>query len=927
MLRFTWFVVVLMAACGGLRPAEAEIMMVPKPELAGLPDLRPRACVPPPADYKENVYREDRPAPLPTTEESSCGFILFSRPITRAIHHASVPTPEERITTLKTFATPGEFEPLTFALYALRDLQDLRVVVTPPRSPRQRIPLENLDLRLVTEWPIGHPAYTSNRQKTYRMTPELLEKVTVTDAKAGESRRYWLIIRVPDNARPGLYQGSFQIFDGQNSMAVELPFTLNVLDFKLLSDPNKGYTAYYADGSYMYNQAEGEKQLQFKRKEYQAMLDYGIDQIPNFNVKSIPGPDGSLDIDFMNPESIELMLSMGFKGPITVTNGFSPFYAKYVPEGKIGSHFSLTVIPANDDVYDAFSAAVRRFREKYQAKGWPEIVMGPVDEPMPETAGVVAKILQAVKKGGLRSYLTKDPVAGDAAIFRQANALDIWCSQPFSLPYEQIIADRTAEYWCYPNHNATEVRDTLVMQKGGRMTFGYGFWRSGYKVLIPWHWRWLTVRGKEFEYLFEERPSGSGNRMDEEGNIIPAVYWECFREGKDDARYLYTLQQTLVERRDSRNRTCRELVSQGEKLLQEIWDNLPVQQKYLGYNVWNDSQFDVYRWKIANLISDLRRQRPVNRKAVAPSVLARTGKTTGKSAAADIFTSPDVEKLTLGANDFSGWVPQNSEITAAVMETGDPILPGRFQRLTVQVDHKIDGGGESGKYPVGWPRTRKTFALGEIIMNNYDYLAFKVRIDSNRNEVEDDNTPITINFRHHPGPEGTVPGKDFRFDLGGEQRLWLTKVIPVRDMLAGIPADNLSLAHLQFVVSESNYQHGTRLVFDLHEMALFRNKYPVIENVDVAGAIFLPASRLLLPISLLGRPSPEFTVTATLTNSKGKLLAQVSQALTAEDRAPRLNLPLPPLPAAAYQLEVSIRDAKGTILSSLTQTLEALPYF
>lgn len=927
MTRLNAFVVVLMLGLCGLRPATADLMMVPKPDITGQTDLRPRACVPAPEGYTENVYREERVAPVPTTEESSCGFILFSRPITQAIYRASVPAADERISELKTFATLGEFEPLNFAIYTLRDLHDLRVVVTALRGPRQQISAENLDLRLVTEWPIGHPAYTSNRQKTYRMTPELLEKITLTDAKAGESLRYWLKIRVPADARPGLYRGSFQIFDSQNTMAVELPFTVNVLDFKLLSDPNKGYTAYYADGAHMFHNADGEKLARFKRNEYQAMLDYGLDQLPNFNVKSIPGPDDTIDLDFMNPESIEMMLSMGFKGPITVTNGFSPFYYKYVPGGKIGGHFSLTIIPETDEVYAAFSAAVRRFRDKYQAKGWPEIVMGPVDEPMPETAGVVAKILKAVQKGGLRSYLTKDPMAGDAPVFRQTDCLDIWCAQPFSFTYDQASADTTHAYWCYPNHNATEVRDPVVMQKGGRMTFGFGFWRSGYKVLIPWHWRWITMRDKEFEYLFDERPSGSGNRMDEQGNIIPAIYWECFREGKDDARYLYTLQQTLSERQNSRNRACQKLVQQGETLLQEIWDNIQVQQKYLGYNVWSDSQFDIYRWKIAEMISALRRHRPTDPQAVAPSVLVRTVSTINAATSADIFASPDVDKLTLGNADFAGWIPQNSEVTAKVMNSDDPQLPGQFQRLNFLVDHKIDGGGETGKYPVGWPRTRKTFAPGEITLHNYDYLALKIRIDSNRNEVDDDTTPIAINFAFHPGKNGKVPGKDFRLDLGGEQRLWLTKVISVRDMLVGIPADDQSLAHMQFVVSESNYPHGTNLIFDLYEIALFRNKYPVIESIDIPSGFFLPTERLSLSITLLGRPTPEYTMTATLTNTKGKTLATTSQPLAEDNRNILITLPLPKLPVAEYQLEINIRDSKGTTVSDKTKKIEALKYF
>ncbi len=911
-----------------LPSAQGQLQKVPKPELSNLPELRAREHTPAPADFKENIYRETREAPVPTAGERAAGFILYSRPITQAIHRSSIPAPEERVNHLKTFATLGEFEPLNLAVYALRDLQELRVVLAPLRNAGgAEIPSENLDLRLVTEWPIGNPAYTSNRQKTYRMTPELLEKVTVAEAKAGESLRYWLKIKVPATAEPGLYQGSFLIFASPNDSAIALPFTLKVLDFTLLSDPNRGFTAYYTDSPQMFYETSDEKLAQFKRNEYQAMLDYGLDQLPNFGVKTIPGPDDSLDLDFSYPETIETMLSMGFKGPILVTNGFSPYYYKYVPGGKIGSHFSLTVIPEDETVYQAFGTAVRRFREKYQALGWPEIVMGPIDEPSGEGTEVVCKVLQAVQKAGLRSYLTKSPTAADASVYRQYDCLDIWCSQPYALPYEQISADQKCEYWCYPNHNATEVRDTVVMQKGGRMTFGFGFWRSGYKTLIPWHWRWVTLRGKHFEYLFEKRPSGSGNRMDEEGNIIPAIYWECFREGKDDYRYLYTLQQTLLERRGSADAACQELLERSQKLLQDLWDGIEVQQKYLGYNVWHDQQFDFYRWKMANLISALRKYPALDTEVVAPSVLVRTDRGASAQSAEDLFNSPEIEKFTLGKDDFAGWLPQNSEVTASVLDSNDEQLPGRFQRLNFLVDHQVDGGGEKGDYPIGWPRTLKAFARGEVILQDYDYLALKVRIDSNRNEVDDDNTPITINFRLHPSADSAPPGRDFRVDLGGEQNLWLTKIIPVRELLAGLPGENLSLAHMQFVVSEANYKHGTNLIFDLYEIALLRNKHPVLKSLDCPDGIFLPAEQLAVPVVLLGRATPQFTLQACLKDNRGRQLSIAEMPLSTDQRQPVLHLPLSRLSAAIYQLEVNVLDQSGKPVSSKVQPLEALDYF
>ena len=153
------------------------------------------------------------------------------------------------------------------------------------------------------------------------------------------------------------------------------------------------------------------------------------------------------------------------------------------------------------------------------------------------------------------------------------------------------------------------------MMRGGRMTYGFGYWRSGYTTLIPWHWRWV-IGQDQFEYL-RTKVSPCGMRMDEEGKIIPAIYWECFREGYDDERYLYTLQQTIEERKGLKE--CENLVNEGEQLLKNIWDSIKVQPMYLDTNVWASENFEKYRWQIACQISALKKYPPL-REIKAPSV-------------------------------------------------------------------------------------------------------------------------------------------------------------------------------------------------------------------------------------------------------------------------------------------------------------------
>ena len=268
------------------------------------------------------------------------------------------------------------------------------------------------------------------------------------------------------------------------------------------------------------------------------------------------------------------------------------------------------------EFYERITAAFQAFESERKTKGWPEFICCPIDEVAAARKEFGAKVYAAVKAAGIRTYATKDPTGADAAVYRPY--IDIWCSQPYSVPYEKIIGQNRYEYWCYPNHNAGEIKDRLVMCKGGRMTYGFGFWRSGYTTLIPWNWNW-TPGADQFDYLRGSQ-SGCGQRIDEDGEVIPAVYWECFREGVDDARYIYTLQQAIFQREGSPDAQCRRVVADARKLLQDTWDAIHVQQKYLADGMWPSEEFNTRRWLLAQATGELLRY-PAVRTGSAPSVL------------------------------------------------------------------------------------------------------------------------------------------------------------------------------------------------------------------------------------------------------------------------------------------------------------------
>ncbi len=202
-----WGVVLLATGTAGAAPSNdaPALRLVPKPADSALErHAHPQPTVPDGA--KEIPFDETAPEPTLTEPEKERGYLLFQRPLTESVYPNTRPLSHERLETLVAFATPGEFEPVTFALYPVRPLQNLKVRVSSLTSAAGEIPADRVDVRLATYWNVGYPSYTT--LSTYRRVPELLERVTVHTSPAGECQWYWLTIHVPDDARPGLYRGT-----------------------------------------------------------------------------------------------------------------------------------------------------------------------------------------------------------------------------------------------------------------------------------------------------------------------------------------------------------------------------------------------------------------------------------------------------------------------------------------------------------------------------------------------------------------------------------------------------------------------------------------------------------------------------------------------------------------------------------------------
>jgi Glycoside hydrolase 123 N-terminal domain len=794
-----------------------------------------------PKGFKELPFTEKNPAPKLTTTEQLRGYMLFNRPIIEPVYPNTNPLLHESLNELTAFAAQGEIEPLTFSVYPVRALKNFRVKVSDLKSSRGTIKSSAIDTRLVTYWNIRYPRYSS--KSTYRLMPELLERVSAHSSPAYKCQRWWLTVHVSDNTPPGIYTGNVKVWDDLNTKAISIPIEFRVLDFKLLSDPNKRYSAYYRmKGKLQYEGKSKDEARKMLDNEYKAMKEMGINMFPTLRL----GWDSQKQRLFMqHADEIDILRKNGINGPLPVTAQamISYLYRKTTPDGKIGSHWNISKMPP-PKFYEKIERAVRIFLKESKDKQWPELYCKPIDEISAKSKEFGAKVFQAIKNGGMKTFTTKNPAAADADVY--SPYVDAWCSQPYSVPYKEIVSQNRQEYWCYPNHNGTEIRDSLTMCKGGRMTYGYGFWRSGFNTLMPWHWswggHWDKKYARQFDYL-RSKNAGSGQRIDDNGEIIFAVNWICFREGVDDNRYIYTLQQAIWSRKNSKESKCRKLVADATAVLQKLWDDVNVQEKYLRTGMWPSAEFNARRWQLATYISKLLKY-PIVRKGQAPSVIVNTSakeKIQKESIMKREIKKGNIEVKNLSVS-FDKWASMDSEGKLTVTESAG-IDGKKGIRWVINVDHH---SGQM-KYPIGWPKIR-CYYKPSLDFTKYDYLKYMIKVDSDRDEVADDVTPLGFTVRTKKLFEVTR-------DLGGRQRVWLPVIFNIQDEIevkARGEEPWREVDMLQLFIHESKYKDKTRITFDVSAIELLRFKTPVISKMTSPEIVLLPVKELPIQFELMG---------------------------------------------------------------------------
>jgi len=565
-----------------------------------------------------------RPDFQPTTEQRSRGYVVYASDWIERVHPTAPPDKKSIGAPVDVFATPGEWEAACFVVRPIdSSCRKVNVVIAPPVTLKGRaIEKENIRLyRVQYAWLSEGTGrgYGPGRTLRARLAPHYLVPDTKTDVPAGRNQPYWLNIRVPEEAAPGIYEGAIRI-QPEGCPATEVPLRIRVLPFVLKTRPDFVYGVYWS-AIWNYHKLRNRDETvreEARRREEANLLDFREHMVQCFPY----GRYGRWKIDVENKkvepvdptfpgmaEAAELWRRAGCTGPIISTPVKILFWqlerslvrAERPKTLRYRQQWHRQDAELPPLVFELLTQGARIVQEHVKKMGYPEFLYYILDESDPK---LMRKLYSAVKKApGARTYTTSGNYPEDIGSW-----IDVNCSTGSFLSrgdWKGEIRERAErgefEPWAYPNG--------AIMGYNGapnRCRYIYGFyaWKMGLRGLCPWIYTTNNSKGNPFNDFDRDYPD-TGFVMPGPDGLILTTRWDGAREGIDDMRYVYTLSCLIEKAKRSAVPQARSAAAEAEQALAELKTDVPEQYYGPVPDRWTEHNAHAYRWYVATLIMKL----------------------------------------------------------------------------------------------------------------------------------------------------------------------------------------------------------------------------------------------------------------------------------------------------------------------------------
>lgn len=517
--------------------------------------------------------------------------------------------------TISLVAACGEYEPGSFVVFALSDIQSLSVAASDLRSDSGSIPGANVDVKLVKCWYQAGTAWVGIRQdKSKRLlTPELLlnddtlvrvdhekkenylklgfsegekyvwisdptdaptgkslpvEKFPVKDSAvllpvdipAGTNRQFWVTLKVPPDVEPGTYVGKIALKTPDAAIG-ELTLKLNVLPFELLPPYYTSSMDYH--GRLVVNgkgtiSSWSKSRIQFRR-ELQNMVAHGLSNCQHYSIrKEILG------------EVLKIREEVGMDNQTL-------YLKNTIPIGR----------PTDPEALQSIQENVRDILDFTKDYGTKVVYFYGMDERRGEELTSQRPAWKAVREAGGKIF-----VAGwGDNIQMMGDIQDMHVRAGW--PSKEEVAKWHAlghKIFCYANPQ-TGVENPVVYRRNyGLLLWKYeydGASTNAYQHTFGATWNDFdhrTYRAHTIAY-----PTADG--------VIDTIAWEGYREGVDDVRYVTTLEKAIEAAKKSQDPTRKNSAGAAEDFLRRLKTGTDIET----------GDLDAIRQAIINRILDLKR--------------------------------------------------------------------------------------------------------------------------------------------------------------------------------------------------------------------------------------------------------------------------------------------------------------------------------
>ena len=448
------------------------------------------------------------------------------------------PVPGCAGTELSLSACPGEYEPVSFAVYAIEELRNVMVRCSDAESGDSMLPAGQIDVRIVKCWwqdgvELGYG--DDVREPTF--TPELLLKdpdfVSVDDQRkantlkdreaprdarelrpvsiaAGTAQQFWITVHVPQDAAAGSYTATLTL-KPENAPATDMPLRIRALPFEL-AEPALTYSIYYR-GSLVAGPTGSIGPDDRSAQQYLA-------EMRNLKAHGVTHPTCYQRFD--DRELFDRAIELRKQAGIAV----DPLYSLGISMG--GGP------PASPEGLEALKDRVRSALAQVRRHGIRELYIYGLDEAQGEQLKAERVAFEAAHEAGVKLFVA----CGGVAFAAIGDLLDL-------AVYSGSPTEDEARKWHGVGHRIFSYNHPQVgmeQPETYRRNFGLQLWKSGYDGTMNYAYQdafgdiYVDDDGQFRDHVFAY-PTVDG--------VVDTIQWEGFREGVDDVRYVTTLLRAI----------------------------------------------------------------------------------------------------------------------------------------------------------------------------------------------------------------------------------------------------------------------------------------------------------------------------------------------------------------------------------------------